>query len=164
MDNFPQSPEQNLPSMPEQQMPAPVPLGKKRKLIIGSIGLILVLVWPLLNFTKSAILEKRILEGVGQSNQEFKKFQEQFGPPKLGDPRLNEFIKTQEVQKPKPTVLEIILTYFVYYISPAGGFLFGLWGLIKDKGREKLLGGLSIIGALFIVLFILMERAWMRMF
>ena len=162
MENFPQNPEQNLSNASaasESQMPA----ARKRKLIIGSIGLICVLIWPILTFTHSSIQEKRISEGVEQSNQEFQKFQEQFGPPKLGDPRLNEFINKQEAQKPKLTVLEIILTYFVYYISPGAGFLFGLLGLVKDKGREKFLGGLSVIGALLIVFQILIERAIFRM-
>ena len=140
-----------------------MPVARKRKLIIGLIGLMLVLVWPILVFIHVSIQEKRISEGVEQSNQEFQKFQEQFGPPKLGDPRLNEFINKQEAQKPKLTVLEIILTYFVYYISPGAGFLFGLLGLIKDKGRKKFLGGLSIVGALLIVFLILLERAWMSM-
>ena len=161
MENFPQNPEQSLSMASETQVPAST--GGKRKVIFGSIGLVLVLMWPIWSLTSSAVTNQRISEGVEQSNQEFQKFQDQFGPTTLGDPRLNEFLKMQEAQRPKPTVWEIILVYFTYYISPGGGFLFGLLGLIKDKGRQKFFGGFSIAGSLLIVFLIRLEMGWMRM-
>lgn len=150
MENIPQNPGQNL-------------LNSKREFVVGLIGLILVLLWPIAYQIHSTIREKRISVGVAQSNQEFQKFQEQFDSPKLGDSRLNEFIKKQEAQKPKARVLEIILFYFIYRISPIGGFLFGLLGIFKDKRWWKIIGILSVTGAFYIVYLILLERAIFRM-
>ena len=135
------------------------------KIKFGLIGLVFVLVAPALDYTRIVMTENSVSERTELSNQVFR---EKFGesPVSFDDPELLQFL--QESQVPKPSNFEIIRNKFFYwmiwYISPGGGFLFGILSILKDRKIGKLLGILSILGALSVIYSNFLAVAFMRMF
>jgi len=127
------------------------------KIKFGAIGLLFVVSYPLLDLAASAVITQRI----ESSNQVFR---EKFGEGSVGlEGTQSPFLSLES----EPTTLENIQGEFFYwttwYISPTGGFLFGILSLFKDKKFGKILGILSILGALYIVFANLVSMGIYRM-